>query len=69
VAQRVVGVALRRIGQVSFSLAGDPIPVKKGNNLPSEVGEALSYDDYVVLLATPRLSTDTTTTSTTTTGP
>lgn len=57
--------SLRRVGQVIFTLAGDPIPVKKGNNLPSEVGETLSYDDYVVLLATPRPGADTTTTSTT----
>ena len=44
--------SLRRVGQVTFTLEGEPIPVRKGNRLSSEVGEALSYDDYVVLLVT-----------------
>lgn len=45
--------SLRRIGLVSFTIAGEPISVKKGNSLLSEVGEPLTYDDYVVLLASP----------------
>lgn len=43
--------SLRRVGQVAFTLDGVPTAVKKGNNLLADVGEALSYDDYVVLLA------------------
>jgi hypothetical protein len=45
--------SLRRVGLVNFTIDGEPISVKKGNSLLSEVGEPLSYDDYVVLLATP----------------
>jgi hypothetical protein len=45
--------SLRRVGLVNFTIDGDPISVKKGNSLLSDVGEPLSYDDYVVLLATP----------------
>lgn len=56
--------SLRRVGQVTFTLDGEPIPVKKGNGLSSDVGEALSYDDYAVLLARPRSTADTTTTTT-----
>ena len=48
--------SLRRVGQVTFTLGGEPIPVKKGNGLSSDVGEPLSYDDYAMLLATPRLA-------------
>ncbi len=55
--------SLRRVGQVTFTLDGDPIPVKKGNGLSSEVGEALSFDDYVVLLASPRATADPTSTT------
>jgi hypothetical protein len=58
---------LRGVGLVTFTLGGEPIPVKKGNGLSSDVGEALSFDDYAVLLATPRPTTDTTTTAPTTT--
>ena len=68
--------SLRRVGQVSFTLAGEPIPVKKGNGLSSEVGEPLSYDDYATLLASPgpvsgQLSTsgDTTTSTGTSVAP
>jgi hypothetical protein len=46
--------SLRLVGQVTFTLEGDPIPVKKGNGLSSEVGEPLSFDDYAILLAAPR---------------
>jgi hypothetical protein len=60
--------SLRRIGQVTFTLAGEPIPVKKGNSLSSEVGEALSFDDYAVLLVR-RPVTDTTVAAPTTTVP
>jgi hypothetical protein len=52
--------SLRGVGLVTFTLGGEPIPVKKGNGLSSEVGEALSFDDYDVLLASPRTTTDTT---------
>jgi hypothetical protein len=57
--------SLRRVGQVSFTLAGEPIPVKKGNGLTSEVGQPLSYDDYANLLATPGPTGATSTTTTT----
>lgn len=45
--------SLRRIGQVTFTLDGDPIPVRKGNGLSSGVGEPVSFDDYVVLVVSP----------------
>ena len=45
--------SLRRVGLVNFTIDGEPISVKKGNSLLSDVGEPLSYDDYVVLLASP----------------
>jgi hypothetical protein len=43
--------SLRRVGLVNFTIDGEPISVKKGNSLLSDVGEPLSYDDYAVLLA------------------
>ncbi len=52
--------SLRGVGLVTFTLGGEPIPVKKGNGLSSEVGEPLSFDDYAVLLASPRTTADTT---------
>lgn len=57
--------SLRGVGFVNFTLAGEPIAVKKGNSLLSEVGEPLAYDDYVVLLASPPLPTDPSATTTT----
>lgn len=42
--------SLRRVGQVTFTLEGEPIAVKKGNSLSSAVGEELAYEDYAVLL-------------------
>ena len=45
--------SLRRVGLVNFTIEGEPISVKKGNSLLSDVGEPLSYDDYIILLATP----------------
>jgi hypothetical protein len=45
--------SLRRVGLVAFTIDGQPISVKKGNSLLSDVGEPLSYDDYVILLASP----------------
>lgn len=45
--------SLRRVGLVNFTIEGEPISVKKGNSLLSDVGEPLAYDDYVILLATP----------------
>jgi hypothetical protein len=59
--------SLRGVGLVTFTLGGEPIPVKKGNGLSSEVGESLSFDDYTVLLASPRTTTDTTAPTTTAT--
>lgn len=55
--------SLRRVGQVTFTLDGEPIPVKKGNGLSSETGEALSFDDYSILLSTSRSGSDTTSTT------
>ncbi len=46
--------SLRLVGQVTFTLEGDPIPVKKGNGLTSGAGEPVSFDDYAILLAAPR---------------
>jgi len=45
--------SLRRVGLVNFTIDDEPISVKKGNSLLSDVGEPLSYDDYIVLLAIP----------------
>ena len=45
--------SLRRVGLVNFTIDGELISVKKGNSLLSDVGEPLSYDDYVNLLASP----------------
>ena len=58
--------SVRRLGQVTFTLGGEPIAVKKGDSLLSEVGEPLSYDDYAMLLVTQPATADTTTTTTTT---
>ncbi len=54
--------SLRGIGFVTFTIDDEPISVKKGNSLLSEVGEPLVYDDYVVLLVNPPAPADTTTT-------
>jgi hypothetical protein len=40
-----------RVGAVLFTLAGEPTQVKKGDSLLTEAGEAVTFDDYVVLLA------------------
>ena len=45
--------SLRRVGLVNFTIDGESISVKKGNSLLSEVGEPLSYEDYVQLLVNP----------------
>jgi hypothetical protein len=52
---------LRRVGLVNFTIDGEPISVKKGNSLLSDVGEPLAYDDYVNLLASPPPAVTTTT--------
>lgn len=59
--------SLRRVGFVNFTIGGEPISVKKGNSLLSEVGEPLAYDDYSNLLASPppEIAATTTTTSST----
>ncbi len=59
--------SLRGVGQVTFTLGGEAIAVKKGNGQLSDIGEPLAYDAYANLLATPRTSGETTTTTTTTT--
>jgi len=46
--------SLRGVGQVTFTLGGEAIAVKKGNGQLSDVGEPLSYDDYANLLVAPR---------------
>jgi Sporulation and spore germination len=55
--------SLRRVGLVNFTIEGEPISVKKGNSLLSDVGEPLAYEDYVVLLANPPSTSSTSTTS------
>jgi hypothetical protein len=55
--------SLRRVGLVNFTIEGEPISVKKGNSLLSDVGEPLAYEDYVVLLASPASTADSSTTS------
>jgi hypothetical protein len=52
---------LSRVGLVNFTIDGELISVKKGNSLLSDVGEPLSYDDYVGLLASPPPSAASTT--------
>jgi hypothetical protein len=42
---------LRGVGQVTFTLAGEPIRVPRGDGLLSEPGAPLAFDDYAVLLA------------------
>lgn len=60
---------LRGVGQISFTLAGEPIRVPKGNGLLSETGEPLAFDDYAIMLAESTVgpTPDTTTTQPTTT--
>lgn len=53
---------LRGVGQVSFTLDGEPLGVQKGNGLFAEEGQPVSFDDYRELLVdTPSTSTTTTT--------
>ena len=42
---------LRGVGQVTFTLVGEPVRVPKGNGLLSEPSEPLSFDDYANMLA------------------
>jgi hypothetical protein len=51
-----------RVGSVLFTLGGEPTQVKKGDSLLSEPGEAVTFDDYAILLASTPLTTTTTTT-------
>ncbi len=60
--------SLRGVGQVTFTLGGEAIAVKKGNGQLSDVGEPLSYDAYANLLVAPRSSAETTTTAVTSPG-
>ena len=39
------------VGQVRFTLEGEPLRVRRGNNRVSPPGEPVSSDDYAVLLA------------------
>jgi len=50
--------SLRGVGQVTFTLGGEAIAVKKGNGQLSDVGEPLSYDDYADLLVAVRSADD-----------
>ena len=54
---------LRGVGSVLFTLGGESTQVKKGDSVLSEPGQAVTSDDYALLLT----STSPTTTSTTTT--
>jgi hypothetical protein len=57
---------VRLVGQVTFTSDGEPISVRLGNGLLSEVGQPVSFDDYDVLLrssTTPSASPDTSTTA------
>lgn len=56
--------SVRGVGQVTFTLGGEPIAVKKGNGLLSEVGQPVSYDDFAMLIARPTTVTSTTTATT-----
>jgi len=49
-----------RVGSVLFTLAGEPTQVKKGDSLLTESGEAVTFDDYAVLLTTSAPTTSTT---------
>lgn len=51
-----------RVGSVLFTLAGEPTQVKKGDSLLTEPGEAVTFDDYAILLTTSAPTTSTTTT-------
>ena len=49
-----------RVGSVLFTLAGEPTQVKKGDSLLTEPDEAVTFDDYAVLLTTSAPTTSTT---------
>jgi len=57
---------LRGVGQVLFTLGGEPTQVKDGNGLLSGEGQPVSGDDYRVLLITSSANPDASTDSTTT---
>lgn len=42
---------LRGVGQVTFTIAGEPIRVPTGNGLLSDPGQPLAFDDYANMLA------------------
>jgi Sporulation and spore germination len=54
---------VNRVGSVLFTLAGEPTQVKKGDSLLTEPGEAVTFEDYAVLLTTSTATTSTTTTT------
>ena len=56
---------LRGVGSVLFTIDGEPTQVKKGDSLLTEPDEAVTLDDYEVLLATSPPTTTSTTTTTT----
>lgn len=55
---------LRGVGFVLFTLGGEPTQVKKGDSLLTEPDEAVTLDDYAVLLANAPPTTTSTTTTT-----
>lgn len=67
--QIVMTMTPRQVGQVLFTLAGEPLPVFLGDGSLSEADQPVSFDDYAPLLSTniPDITTTTTTTTTPTT--
>lgn len=63
--QIVMTMTPRQIGQVRFTLAGEPLRVILGDGSESEPGQPVSFSDYDVLLSTnvPDVTTTTTTTA------
>lgn len=59
--------SVQGVGQVAFTIDGEPAAVKLGNGLVSETGQAVSYDDYAMLIVGQPTTATTTTSSTTTT--
>ena len=53
---------LRGVGSVRFTLGGEPTQVKKGDSLLSEPDQAVTFDDYAMLLTTSGPTSTSTTT-------
>lgn len=62
--QIVMTMTPRRVGQVLFTLAGEPLPVFLGDGGLSEPDQPVSFDDYSQLMSSniPEITTTTTTT-------